>query len=74
MNTEYNKPGHHKVPAQTVREWRTATGIDTQKSICLYCDEDVNKNKLPLCSQSCGTYSVWVDTATLAQITLEMHS
>ena len=69
----YDKPGHHRVPAEDVRAWRTATSIDTLKSICMYCDEDVNKNKKPLCSKSCGTYDVWVDTSTLAQITLEMH-
>lgn len=66
---EVTKPGYHRVPAEDVRAWRTATGIDTMKSICMYCDEDVNKT---LCSQSCGTYSVWVDTSTLAQITLEL--
>ena len=67
-----NKPDHHRVPVADVRAWRTATGIDTQMSICMYCDEEVSKNLKPLCSQSCGTYSVWVDTPTLAQITLEM--
>jgi hypothetical protein len=69
----YNKPGHHLVSADRVREWRTATKTDTMKSICMYCDEDVNKNKKPLCSKSCGTYDVWVDTTTFAQITLELH-
>jgi hypothetical protein len=69
----YNKPGHHLVSVDSVREWRTATKTDTMKSICMYCDEDVNKNKKPLCSKSCGTYCVWVDTTTFAQITLEMH-
>ena len=66
------KPDHHRVPVKDVRKWRTNTGIDVDKSICMYCDEDVNKNLKPLCSQSCGIYSVWVDTPTLAQITLEM--
>ena len=69
----YNKPGHHLVSVDSVREWRTATKTDTMKSICMYCDEDVNKNKKPLCSKSCGTYCVWVDTPTFAQITLELH-
>ena len=71
---DVTKPDHHRVPVQDVRTWRDATGIDVQKSICMYCDEEVTKNNKPLCSQSCGTYSVWVDTSTLAQITLEMHS
>lgn len=70
--TEVTKADHHRVPVEDVRAWRTATGIDTMKSICMYCDEDVNKNLKPLCSQSCGTYSVWVDTSTYAQITLEL--
>ena len=70
----YDKPGHHRVPAEDVRAWRTTTKTDTMKSICMYCDEDVNKNKKPLCSKSCGTYSVWVDTTTLAKITLELHT
>lgn len=67
-----NKPDHHRVPVADVRAWRDTTKTDVDKSICMYCDEDVNKNLKPLCSQSCGTYSVWVDTPTLAQITLEM--
>lgn len=71
MNSPH-KPGHHLVSADRVREWRTVTKTDTMKSICMYCDEDVNKNKKPLCSKSCGTYCVWVDTPTLAQITLEL--
>jgi hypothetical protein len=72
MTEPITKPDHHRVPVEHLRAWRTATGIDTQMSICMYCDEEVTKNKQPLCSLSCGTYSVWVDTPTLAQITLEM--
>jgi len=70
----YDKPGYHRVSVDALREWRTTTKTDTLKSICMYCDEDVNKTKKPLCSQSCGTYDVWVDTSTLAQITLELHA
>lgn len=69
-----NKPGYHRVPTEDVRKWREATGTDTMKTICLYCDEEVTKNNKPLCSQSCGTYSVWVDTTTFAQITLELNT
>lgn len=73
MTKAVTKPGYHRVPVEDVRAWRTATKTDTMKSICMYCDEDVTKNNKPLCSQSCGTFLVWVDTPTLAQITLEMH-
>ena len=72
MTEAVTKPGYHRVPVANLRAWRTATGIDTNKPICMYCDEDVNKNKKALCSQSCGTFLVWVDTPTLAQITLEL--
>lgn len=72
MTEPITKPDHHRVPVEDVRAWRTATGVDTQMSICLYCDEDIKKTEQLRCSHSCGTYSVWVDTSTLAQITLEL--
>lgn len=72
--TAMTKTNHHKIAIELVRGWRTATKTDTMKSICMYCDEDVVKNKTVSCSQSCGTYDVWVDTPTMAKIILEMHS
>lgn len=72
MTEPVTKPGYHRVPVEDVRDWREATGIDTQMSICTYCDESVDKTKQLRCSGSCGTYSVWVDTPTFAQITLEL--
>ena len=69
---EVTKPGYHRVPIEDVRAWRDTTKTDVHKTICMYCDEDVKKTKKPLCTQSCGTYDVWVDTSTFAQITLEM--
>lgn len=72
MTEPVNKPGYHRVTVGAVRAWRNATNTDTDKPICTYCDESVDKNLKPLCSRSCGTYNVWVDTSTLAQITLEM--
>ena len=68
-----NKPNHHKIAIESVREWRDKASTDMNKSICMYCDEHVAKNNTVTCSQSCGTYSVWVDTSTLAQITLEIY-
>lgn len=62
------KPGYHKVAVEMVRDWRTATATDEDKSICMYCDEDGTTK----CTHSCGTYLVWVNTSTLAQITLEL--
>jgi hypothetical protein len=70
----YDKPGHHRVSVDALREWRTTTKTDTLKSICMYCDEDTAKTLEVNCLRSCGTYDVWVDTSTFAQITLEMHS
>ena len=72
MTEAVTKPGYHRVHVEDVRAWRTATDTDCMKSICMYCDEDVNKNEKAHCSQSCGTFLVWVDTPTLAQITLEL--
>jgi hypothetical protein len=69
----YNKPGHHLVSVDSVREWRNATNTDKQKSICMYCDEGELHAQNQRCSNSCGTYCVWVNTTTFAQITLEMH-
>jgi hypothetical protein len=69
----YNKPGHHIVDVQTLRNWRTTTKTDTLKSICTYCDEDTAKTEHLSCSRSCGTYDVWVDTITFAKMALEMH-
>ena len=69
----YNKPGHHRVNVDALREWRTTTKTDKQKSICTYCDEDTAKTGHLNCSRSCGTYDVWVNTTTLAKITLELH-
>lgn len=68
------KPNHHKIAMESVRVWRNKANIDVHKSICMYCDEDVVKNNTVSCSHSCGTYSVWVDTSTMAKIILEMHS
>ena len=70
----YSKPGYHKVDVQTLRNWRTTTNTDRQKSICTYCDEDTAKTGHLNCFRSCGTYDVWVDTSTFAQITLELHA
>jgi hypothetical protein len=70
----YSKPGHHLVSVDSVREWRTTTNTDRQKSICMYCDEGVLPAQNLRCSQSCGPPYVWVNTTTFAQITLEIHS
>lgn len=70
----YNKPGHYKIAVEIVRGWRTATKTDTQKPICMYCDEGVLYAQNLRCSQSCGTSDVWVDAPTMAKINLEMHS
>jgi hypothetical protein len=73
MNSPH-KPGHHLVTVDKVREWRTTTNTDRQKSICMYCDESCFSESPNLrCSRSCGTYDVWVNTTTLAKITLELH-
>jgi hypothetical protein len=69
---EPHKPGHHLVSVERVREWRTAAKTDTMMSICVYCDEGVLHAQNLRCSHSCGTYCVWVNTPTFAQITLEL--
>ena len=66
-----DKPDHHKVNVQKLREWRTATNTDRDKSICAYCDEDLAKTKRLRCSHTCGTFDVWIDTPTLARMNLE---
>ena len=68
MTKAITKPDYHRVPMHVVQAWRDATDTDTTKSICAYCDE-LSRTK---CSSSCGSSLVWVDTLTLAQITLEM--
>ena len=74
MTKPYEKPDHHLVNIQTLREWRTKTKTDQLKSICAYCDEDTAKTKHLRCSHTCGTFDVWIDTASLAMFNLEMHA
>lgn len=74
MTKPYQKPDHHLVNVQTLREWRTKTKIDKMLSICAYCDEDTAKTKRLRCTHSCGTRDVWVDTASLAKFNLEIHA
>jgi hypothetical protein len=72
--TTITKPGHHLVSLDKVHEWRIKTKSDTMMSTCAYCDEDINKTGHLRCSHSCSTYCVWVNTVTLAKITLELNT
>jgi hypothetical protein len=74
MTKPYEKPNHHRVLMETLREWRTKTRIDQLKSVCAYCDEDIVRTKNVTCSMSCGEFCVWIDTASLAKFNLEMHA
>jgi hypothetical protein len=59
----------HKVRISAVRVWRRQSGEDTTRPICAYCHEYDPLN--PRCNATCGTGNLWVDTATLAKMTLE---
>ena len=70
--TTCEKPNHRRLSNEVVREWRTKTNTDRDKTICLYCDEDILNTKRNGCSYSCGTFDVWVDLTTFATINLDL--
>ena len=66
---EVTHPDQHKVRIGAVRQWRRVSGEDKTRPICIYCHEYDLLN--PRCYYTCGDNYVWVDTATLAKMTLE---
>lgn len=70
--TTCEKPDHHKIAIDVLRRWRRTTNVDHDKTVCAYCDEDLQTARTISCSNSCGTYQVWVDLTTFATINLDL--
>lgn len=71
MTKPYQKPNHHRVLIQKLRDWRMSTNTDRTKGVCHYCDENPNRTGHLRCFMTCGDNYVWVDTVTMAMIELE---